>query len=142
MGLFIFPCAGNVGCSPLPCMLMRALSVHTAHETAGAARIRHSLRPLTTEGVRNLWQSSDAMRREIANAHSAVIVRLDRTTQYSRDADDKTEKPRHTGSSAFAEDDSGVWSCASLRHCERSEAIHLATQRKMDCFVAIAPRND
>jgi hypothetical protein len=31
-------------------MLMRALSVHIAHETAGAARIRHSLRPLTTEG--------------------------------------------------------------------------------------------
>ena len=31
-------------------MLMRALSVHTAHETAGAARIRYSLRPLTIEG--------------------------------------------------------------------------------------------
>jgi hypothetical protein len=30
-------------------MLMRALSVHTAHETAGAARIRHSLRPLFSE---------------------------------------------------------------------------------------------
>jgi hypothetical protein len=29
---------------------MRALSVHTAHETAGAARIRHSLRPLDFEG--------------------------------------------------------------------------------------------
>jgi hypothetical protein len=27
-------------------MLMRALFVHTAHEIAGAARIRHSLRPL------------------------------------------------------------------------------------------------
>jgi hypothetical protein len=27
-------------------MLMRALSVHIAHETAGAARTRHSLRPL------------------------------------------------------------------------------------------------
>ena len=31
-------------------MLMRALLVHIAHETAGAARIPHSLRPLTTEG--------------------------------------------------------------------------------------------
>jgi hypothetical protein len=31
-------------------MLMRALSVHIAHETAGAARTRHSLRPLTAEG--------------------------------------------------------------------------------------------
>src|SRR6201746_1442473 len=28
------------------CMLMRALFVHTAHETAGAARTRSSLRPL------------------------------------------------------------------------------------------------
>src|SRR6266700_1047634 len=32
------------------CMLMRALFVHIAHEIAGAARIRHSLRPLTIEG--------------------------------------------------------------------------------------------
>jgi hypothetical protein len=31
-------------------MLMRALSVHVAHEIAGAARIRHSLRPLFFEG--------------------------------------------------------------------------------------------
>ena len=31
-------------------MLMRALSVHIAHETSGAARTRHSLRPLTIEG--------------------------------------------------------------------------------------------
>jgi hypothetical protein len=29
------------------------------------------------------------------------------------------------------------------RHCERSEAIHLTAERKkMDCFVAYAPRND
>src|SRR3954463_9765735 len=32
------------------CMLMRALLVHIAHETAGAARTRSSLRPLFTEG--------------------------------------------------------------------------------------------
>jgi hypothetical protein len=32
---------------------------------------------------------------------------------------------------------------AKVRHCERSEAIQLATQRKkLDCFVASAPRND
>jgi hypothetical protein len=31
-------------------MLLRALSVHIAHETAGAARIGHSLRPLIFEG--------------------------------------------------------------------------------------------
>src|SRR6266496_6590286 len=28
------------------------------------------------------------------------------------------------------------------RHCERSEAIHLTACGAMDCFVAIAPRND
>src|SRR5438445_9055813 len=32
--------------------------------------------------------------------------RLRRVTQYSRDANDRTEKPRRTGSPAFAEDDS------------------------------------
>ena len=36
------------------CMLMRALLVHVAHQIAGAARIRHSLRPLTIEGERIL----------------------------------------------------------------------------------------
>jgi hypothetical protein len=33
-------------------MLMRALSVHIAHEIAGAARIRHSLRPLFSKRVK------------------------------------------------------------------------------------------
>jgi hypothetical protein len=28
------------------------------------------------------------------------------------------------------------------RHCERSEAIHLAVSKILDCFVAAAPRND
>src|SRR5437899_2985268 len=45
------------------------------------------------------------MRREKAAAYSIVIARLDRATQDSRDADYRTEKPRRTGSSAFAEDD-------------------------------------
>jgi hypothetical protein len=31
-----------------------------------------------------------------------VIARLDRATQHSRDADDKTEKPRRTGYPACA----------------------------------------
>ena len=35
-------------------MLMRALFVHIAHEIAGAARIRHSLRPLFGEGEKLL----------------------------------------------------------------------------------------
>src|SRR5205809_2561710 len=33
-------------------MLMRAISTYFAHETSGAARIRHSLRPLDLEGVK------------------------------------------------------------------------------------------
>src|SRR3979490_510986 len=36
------------------CMLMRALLVHIAHEIAGAARIRHSLRPLISRARRFL----------------------------------------------------------------------------------------
>src|SRR5436190_10715221 len=28
------------------------------------------------------------------------------------------------------------------RHCERSEAIQLSARGAMDCFVALAPRND
>ena len=28
------------------------------------------------------------------------------------------------------------------RHCERSEAIHVAAKERLDCFVANAPRND
>ena len=34
------------------------------------------------------------------------------------------------------------YAAAHLRHCERSEAIHLAACGGMDCFVASAPRND
>jgi hypothetical protein len=43
---------------------MRALLVHVAHEIAGAARIRHSLRPLTIEGTEIFLQTSGALRRE------------------------------------------------------------------------------
>src|SRR5206468_2881005 len=48
------------------CMLMRALLVHVAHEIAGAARIRHSLRPLFSRGRENSLQTSGAMCRENA----------------------------------------------------------------------------
>jgi hypothetical protein len=46
-------------------MLMRALSVHIAHGIAGAARIRHSLRPLISKRAGSYLQSSGVMRREI-----------------------------------------------------------------------------
>ena len=66
------------------------LLVHVAHETAGAARIRHSLRPLNIEGE-TICKTSGASRRENAKVclpPTAVIARLDRATQYSRDVSD------------------------------------------------------
>ena len=56
-------------------------------------------------------QTSDAMRREIAVSYS-VVVRERRTIQYSRESSDCNDRPRRTGSSAFADDDGGV-----LRRC-------------------------
>jgi hypothetical protein len=47
-------------------MLVRASTLSFAHETAGAARIRHSLRPPVFEG--EPCQDSGASRREIAEA--------------------------------------------------------------------------
>jgi hypothetical protein len=45
---------GMSDCLRCPVCSCAHLFVHIAHETAGAARIRHSLRPLTTEGGRFL----------------------------------------------------------------------------------------
>ena len=47
-------------------------SVHIAHETAGAARIRHSLRPPFEEGGKK-QQSSGAARRENADVHHLAV---------------------------------------------------------------------
>ena len=46
------------------CMLMRALFVHIAHGTAGAARTRSSLRPLFGEGERYFHNSGRNALRE------------------------------------------------------------------------------
>ena len=54
-------------------MLVCALSVHIAHETAGAARIRHSLRPLIREGE-EFPHNSGASCREIEKLRLAVIA--------------------------------------------------------------------
>src|SRR3954447_15775305 len=51
------------------CMLMRALLVHIAHEIAGAARIRHSLRLLNSERAKRYLQTSGATRRENAKLY-------------------------------------------------------------------------
>jgi hypothetical protein len=63
-----------------------------AHETAGAARTRHSLLPLFERGTTNL---------EKLGQNPAARMRT----------------------------------LVFPRHCERSEAIHSATSREMDCFV-------
>jgi len=71
------------------------LTKYPQDEIAGAARIRHSLRPLISEGGK--FKS----------------------------------KPR---AQSVARMQSRIW---ERRHCERSEAIHLAVRRKLDCFVAL-----
>src|SRR4051812_22244303 len=89
------------------CMLMRALLVHVAHEIAGAARIRHSLRPPEFgEGVKCLANLGRNASRECEYAFS-VVIREGGVTQCPRDINDQTEKPRRTGSSAGADDDGG-----------------------------------
>ena len=54
------------------CMLVCAFFVHIAHETAGAARTRSSLRPLYSRG--KFEQTSGAMRREIAVISSSSVT--------------------------------------------------------------------
>jgi hypothetical protein len=57
--------------------------VHSfAHETAGAASTRHSLRPLIF-WANDFGKTSGAPRRENVDTHSIVIARLDRATQYA-----------------------------------------------------------
>jgi hypothetical protein len=54
-----------------------------AHETAGAARTRSSLRPLL-EGAELICKPRTKPCRENEEACFTVIARLDRATQYSR----------------------------------------------------------
>ena len=60
-------------------MLSAALYAHVrtsfpiAHETAGAARTRHSLRPLFS-GAKSFQQTSGATRRENANVHLSFVI--------------------------------------------------------------------
>jgi hypothetical protein len=75
--------------------------VQIAHETAGAARIRLSLRLLVGEGG-NEKQNSVASRREIANTYSLVIARLVRATQYAAASRLKLRRLWNTGSSGQA----------------------------------------
>jgi hypothetical protein len=56
-------------------MLMRALFVHIAHETAGAARTRSSLRPLTIEGE----ESPASLGRNASREREGVFVVAERS---------------------------------------------------------------
>jgi hypothetical protein len=77
-------------------------------------------------------QTSGSLSREIAPSYAVVIVRLvrncalGRTIQYPRDSSDRTEKPQRTGYPACAGYDGRCGAPVFPRHCERSEAIHLA----------------
>ena len=74
-------------------MLVCALFVHIAHETAGAARTRSSLRPLTTEGEEfpaNLGRNASRERGRLS-----VILR--RASQ------------RHNVRRRSAPQDDGIW---------------------------------
>src|ERR1700726_845353 len=54
-------------------MLMRALSVHIGRDTAGAARIRHSLRPLISRGRKIPAQLGRNASRERRHTFSVIV---------------------------------------------------------------------
>src|SRR5260370_25550158 len=99
-------------------MLVRATYHFIAHGTSGAARIRHSLSPLDFRAKR--YAKPRAHRAARMRTHTQLSSsatgsaewppddRLRRTIQYSRDTNDRTEKPRRTGCPAFAGHDSFV----------------------------------
>jgi hypothetical protein len=60
-------------------------------------------------------------------AMTVVIVRLDRTTQYSRDGCDGAERPRRTGCPAFAEHDGGGRHGSAISRHEMSELFKRTT---------------
>src|SRR6266567_9128974 len=117
----------------------------SAHGAAGALGTRHSPRPPFTEGRKFPAKSRAhgvagresmfAIAREGA-ALSTVIVRLDRTIQFSRDVSDGIDEPRRTGYPASAVYDGGT-SEALLAVIARSEATKQSifrTRGAMDCF--------
>src|SRR5206468_1674327 len=100
-------------CSGCTCMLVCAsISIlHTRPRVQQAPGI-----PCSLSGGRDKCSCKPRaqMRRENANAHSVVVTRLvrncalGRVTQYSRDVDDRTDRPRRTGCPAFAGHDGPV----------------------------------
>jgi len=86
-------------------MLVCTIFDPIAHETAGAARTRHSLRPLTTEGGKLLAKLGRNASRECSRILGVVPAQAG--TQYSRDADDEPIGRGVLGP-RFRGDDSGV----------------------------------
>src|SRR4029078_7855019 len=81
---------------PLDLYARVRISYYHAHETAGAARTRSSLRPLFGEVAKITANLGRDASRECGRTFSVVPAKAG--TKYSRDTDDRTEKPRRTGS--------------------------------------------
>src|SRR6267142_409687 len=96
---FLFSLAqGMSDCLRCPVCSCAIFVLPFARETAGAARIRHSLLPLLRD---NETQTSGVSRRANADVYLLFEIRIE----------------------------------MSLRHCERSEAIHFTKQRKSGLLV-------
>jgi hypothetical protein len=65
---------GMSECSPLPCMLVCANCTLLAHETAGAARTRHSLRPLLQERGNEIAKLGQRVPRERLHSSSPGLT--------------------------------------------------------------------
>ncbi|MEH2500969.1 hypothetical protein V1294_007448 [Bradyrhizobium sp. AZCC 1678] len=118
---------GMPACSGCTCMLVCAsISIlHTRPRVQQAPRIPCSL--LRREKVHaSLGRRAPRERKRAFSCHHP----RKRVTQYSRDSSDRTEKPQRTGYPAFAGYDGRCGALLYPRHCERSEAIHFASQRK------------
>src|SRR4029077_3990166 len=66
-------CAGKAGCSPLNLYARVRISCTFAHETAGAARTRLSLRPLLTKRVKSDAGLGHLMPRECGRISSRCL---------------------------------------------------------------------
>jgi hypothetical protein len=81
--------------------------VHFAHETAGAARTRLSLRPLLSGGSETDANLGHLMPRERGRTSSHRHRPRRRAIQYAAASQLRHGRLWHTGSSAFADDDNG-----------------------------------
>src|SRR5229473_3433609 len=94
-------------------MLVCVFSVLFARETAGAARTRSSLRPLTTGGgtfpLKTRATCAARSRSRVLQLFLSVVITRFGVIQYSRDVGDRAEKPRRTGYPAFAGYDGSGW---------------------------------